>query len=58
MAQFRQGGFNRCNGGEHVPVAHKAQVADAKHLALEVILAASQEDIEAVFHQLAQGFRI
>ena len=33
-------------------------MADAEHLALEVVLAAGQQDVEAILHLLAQGFGI
>ena len=57
-AEIHQGTFDGGDGGEHVAIAHEAQVADAEHLSLEVILAASQEDVVAAFHGLAQGLGI
>ena len=56
QAQVRQGGLNGGHGGEHVAITHEAQVADAEHLALEVVLAAGQKDVELLLHGLAHRF--
>ena len=58
QAELLEGGFNGCDGGQHVAITDEAEVADAEDLALEVVLAAGQEDVKAILDLLAQALSI
>ena len=53
MTEFDQRSFDCGNSSEDIAIAHKAQVANAKDLAGQVVLAPGQGNVKPLFHHRA-----
>ena len=50
VSDFSQRSFQRGNGCKDIAIAHKTQVTNPEDFAFEMILSASEDDIEPLFH--------
>jgi hypothetical protein len=50
VSNFSQRSFERGNGSEDIAIAHKTQVTNPEDFPFEMVLSASEDDVEPLFH--------